>query len=85
LDERIKKKYEQLTDEEIKQIIVEEKWFQTIYNHIDTINNAVSHKLSSHITEIVERYEFTLSEFAAEVTTLESKVKSHLERMGFKW
>lgn len=85
LDMIAREKYEQLTDEEIKQLLVEEKWFRSIYNGIDAIHSAVSHRLSSRVIELLERYEFTLSEYAAEVSVLESKVNSHLERMGFKW
>ncbi len=85
LDMAAREKYEQLTIEEIKQLLVEEKWFRTIYNGIDAIHSAVSYRLSSHVTELVERYEFTLPECEENVEKLESKVKSHLERMGFAW
>ena len=85
LDMQAREKYEKLTDEEIKQLLVEEKWFRAIYDGIDAIHSAVSHQLSSRVTELVERYEFTLLECEDEVAKLESKVKSHLERMGFEW
>lgn len=85
LDVQAREKYEKLTDAEIKQLLVEEKWFRAIYNGIDAIHSAVSHRLSSRVTELVERYEFTLPECEAEVAALESKVKSHLEGMGFEW
>lgn len=85
LDMVARDKYEKLTDAEIKQLLVEEKWFQTINNDVDAIHSAVSQSLSSRVTELVERYEFTLSECEIEVEALEGKVKSHLERMGFAW
>jgi type I restriction enzyme M protein len=85
LDMAAREKYEQLTNAEIKQLLVEGRWFRTIYNGIDAIHSAVPHRLSSRVTELVERYEFTLPECEAEVSKLESKVKSHLERMGFAW
>ena len=85
LDLIAREKYEQLTDDEIKQLLVEEKWFRAICNGIDAIHSSVSHRLSSRVAELVERYEFMLSECEEKVATLESKVKSHLERMGFKW
>ena len=85
LDTLLEKKYAQLTIEEIKHLLVEEKWFTTIYNGIDAIHSAVSHHLSKRVTELVERYEFTLKECEDEVEEYEAKVKSHLERMGFVW
>ena len=85
LDALLEKKYSQLTIEEIKHLLVEEKWFATIYNGIDAIHSAVSHHLSKRVTELVERYEYTLKECEDEVEEYEAKVKSHLERMGFVW
>lgn len=85
LDTRVEKRYAMLTIAEIKHLLLEEKWFATIYAGIDAIHTAVSHQLSSRATELVERYEFTLKECEDEVNVYEAKVKSHLERMGFAW
>lgn len=85
LDTRVEKRYATLTIAEIKHLLLEEKWFATIYAGIDAIHTAVSHQLSSRATELVERYEFTLKECEDKVNVYEAKVKSHLERMGFAW
>ena len=85
LDTLLEKKYSQLTIDEIKHLLIEEKWFATIYREIDTIHSAVSHRLSRRVTELVERYEYTLKECENEVVEYEEKVKSHLGRMGFVW
>lgn len=66
-------------------MLVEEKWFAAIYSGIDAIHEAVSHHLSARVTQLVERYEYTLKECEDEVDQYEAKVKSHLERMGFVW
>ena len=85
LDTRVEKRYATLTITEIKHLLLEEKWFAAIYAGIDAIHTAVSHQLSSRVTELVERYEFTLKECEDEVNVYEAKVKSHLGRMGFAW
>lgn len=85
LDTRVEKRYATLTIAEIKHLLLEEKWFATIYAGIDANHTAVSHQLSSRVTELVQRYEFTLKECEDEVNVYEAKVKSHLERMGFAW
>lgn len=85
LDTKLEKKYPQLTLEEIRHLLVEEKWFAAIYSEIDAIHEAVSHHLSARVTQLVERYEYTLKECENEVDRYEAKVKSHLERMGFAW
>ena len=77
--------YPQLTLEEIRHLLVEEKWFAAIYSGIDAIHEAVSHHLSAYVTQLVERYEYTLEECEDEVDRYEAEVRSHLERMGFVW
>ena len=85
LDTKAQKRYAALTIPEIKQLLVEEKWLATIYFRIDAIHSAVSHHLSTRVQELAGRYEFTLKECESEVVAYESKVKSHLKRMGFVW
>ena len=75
----------QVVESGLKFHMVEEKWFATIYSGIDAIHEAVSHHLSARVTQLVERYEYTLKECEDEVDQYEAKVKSHLERMGFVW
>ena len=85
LDTKLEKKYPQLTLEEIRHLLVEKKWFADIYSGIDAIHEAVSHRLSARVAQLVARYEYTLKECEDEVEQYEAKVKSHLERMGFVW
>ncbi len=77
--------YDKLSIEEIKELVVEKKWCSTILGCIDAIYSAISHRLANRITELVERYEDTLSSIEDEVAEYEEKVKTHLERMGFSW
>lgn len=85
LDKLVREQYGKLTIAEIKDLIVEKKWFVSIYDGIDSIHQAVSHRLSNRLVELVERYEFTMSQCDSEVKEYEMKVKTHLERMGFEW
>ncbi len=85
LDKLVYDRYEKLSIEEIKDLVVEKKWFLAVYECIDDIYSAVSHRLTNRILELVERYEETLPQIEEEVADYEGKVKSHLERMGFVW
>jgi type I restriction enzyme M protein len=85
LDAVVKARYKTLTESEIKHLIVDLKWSYAIFDGIDTIYSSVSHHLANRITELVERYETTLSEYENQVADFEERVKSHLERMGFVW
>lgn len=85
LDEKCRARYETLTDEEILDLLVNKKWFDSIFSGISDLYAAISHHLTNRIIELEERYESTLPELESDTTKYEAKVKSHLERMGFKW
>ena len=85
LDKLVYNQYEKLSLEEIKGLIVIKKWCYTIFEGIDDIYSAISHRLTNRIVELVERYEEALPQIEEEVADYEAKVKAHLERMGFAW
>ena len=85
LEEKVKAKYAVLTEDEIKELLVNKKWYYSIYDGIDALYTSISHNLSARITELAERYESTLPELEKEVAEYEAKVKAHLKQMGFEW
>jgi type I restriction enzyme M protein len=85
LDEKCRAKYENLTDEEILDLLVNRKWFDSIFSGVSDLYAAISHHLTNRIIELAERYETTLPQLESDTMEDEAKVKSHLERMGFKW
>ncbi len=85
LDKKTREQYPKLTDDQCVELLLNRKWYRTIVNGIYALYTAVSHRIADRVTELNERYEQTLPSLEAEVSRLESKVKSHLERMGFVW
>ncbi|MFA9390534.1 MAG: type I restriction-modification system subunit M [Prolixibacteraceae bacterium] len=85
LDIKLYAKYPALSEAEIKQLVVEDKWMQTIETAIKGEIDHISQSLTNRIKELVERYETPLPAIEKEVSDLESKVSSHLEKMGFVW
>lgn len=85
LEEKVKEKYTVLTVEEIKELLVNKKWYYSIFDGIDALYVAISHSITNRIVELAERYEDTLPTLSTVVDNYEIKVKSHLERMGFVW
>lgn len=85
LDEKCRARYEKFTDNEILDLLVNKKWFDGIFSGISDLYAEISHRLTSRIIELAERYEDTLPELDKVTIEYETKVKSHLERMGFKW
>ena len=85
LDEKCRKQYAKITDEEIIELLVNRKWCRSIYDGIDGLYTSISHYLAARIITLVDRYEETLPDISENVDSLEGKVKGHLERMGFAW
>ena len=85
LDEKCKAKYAELTIEEIKELLVNRKWYYTIFEGIKALYVTTSHEIAGRIAELAERYEDTLTSLESDVDAYEAKVKAHLERMGFVW
>ena len=85
LDEACKAKYAELTMDEIKELLVNRKWYFTIFEGIKALYVTTSHEIAGRIAELAERYETPLPELEKSVEDYEAKVKAHLERMGFKW
>lgn len=85
LEENVKAKYPDLTDDEIKMLLVDLKWYVALKNGIDSLYVAASHSIANRVVELAERYKDTLPLLETSVADYESKVKAHLERMGFAW
>ena len=85
LDDDLFAKFKQLTEEEIKILVVEDKWIKTIEHTIKNEMQRISQRLNQRVKELAERYESTLPQILNSVKIQEEKVNSHLKNMGFKW
>ncbi len=85
LEARVIAHYKILTEEDIKSLVVDDKWMATIEKNIQTEMDRVSQALAKRVKELTERYETPLSVQAEEVSLLEKQVAKHLEKMGFLW
>ncbi len=85
LDEILYAKYPTLTEDEIKQLVVDDKWMQTIETTIKDEIDHISQRLTNRVKELAERYENPLPVIDNEVENLETKVNTHLQKMGFVW
>ena len=57
LEEKVRAKYALLTDEEILDLLVNRKWYATIFEGIKALYVTTSHQMTNRIVELVERYE----------------------------
>lgn len=83
LEEKVAEKYKNLTETEIKQLVVEDKWITTIQTNIKGELDRISQRLTQRLTELVTRYEKPMPVLANQVNEYEQKVAAHLQKMGF--
>ena len=76
-------KYAALTEEDIKRLVIEKKWFASLGSRLDGEMQRISQQLTSKVSALAERYEQTLPEIDAEIADLEAKVAAHLKQMGY--
>ena len=84
LDDNCRNRYETFTDEEIKDLLVNRKWYKAIDDGIQNLYITVANHLTKRIVELYERYENTLSELNTKLAEEEKVVFGHLTQMGFK-
>ena len=84
LDTKVAAQYAKLSTDEIKTLVVEDKWLTTLAADVQTELDRVSQALTGRIKQLAERYAEPLPQLAAEVAALNAKVEAHLQRMGFQ-
>lgn len=85
LDDQLYAKYPELTEDEIKVLVVNDKWLTAIKNALSVEIDQISQRLTNRIKELAARYDTPLPEINKSVADLESTVNAHLEKMGFVW
>jgi len=76
-------KYPLLTEKEIKQLVVDDKWMAVIENKVKSEMTRISQRLTQRIKELSERYEYTLPQLNALIKVQEENVNIHLKEMEF--
>lgn len=85
LDDLTLKTFKELTENDVRILVVDDKWLTSIKASIQTEIDAISQHLTGRVKQLAERYENTLIELDKETKTLEDKVSVHLEKMGLAW
>lgn len=85
LDEKVTAHYAKLTEDEIKTLVVENKWLASLTADLHGEMERVSQVLAGRIKLLAERYATPLPQLADEVAVFTSRVDEHLKRMGFIW
>ena len=83
LTDAVVAKYASLTEDEIRTLVVERKWLDTVIGGCMALMQSVTHRIGTEVVSLVERYENTLPELTKEVSEFESEVNGYLVEMGF--
>src|SRR5699024_7370939 len=82
---QVNAKYPELSPDEVKILVVDDKWLPDIHGKIEDEVEAVSRQLTQRLKELAERYDRAVTEIDSKVEMLEEKVNGHLETMGVVW
>ena len=85
LDRKIHEKYPQLTEPQIKTLVVDDKWMANISAAVQGELDRVSQTLTGRIRQLAERYATPLPKLIEDVETLAARVDEHLRKMGARW
>lgn len=85
LDKQVFAKYPNLTEEEIKTLVVDDKWLALLESNIQAEIERVTQQLAYRVKALEERYAEPLPQITEEVSVLSAEVDEHLKRMGLVW
>lgn len=85
LEKLVAQKYSGLNQDDIKVLVVNDKWISTIQAAVKGEMDRISQRLTQRINELVDRYEKPMPMLSKEVEAYEQKVAAHLSKMGFNF
>jgi type I restriction enzyme M protein len=83
LDRLAYSRYPELTEAELKALVVDDKWMAALKTAIQGEITRVAQVLTRRVRDLGERYSAPLPRVLERVTDLESRVAHHLQKMGF--
>ena len=82
LNAKVAAQYGKLTEDDVKTLVVDDKWLATLEASVQSELDRMSHALTARIKQLADRYAVTLPQLIGEVTALSTKVDGHLKKMG---
>lgn len=75
--------YGELTEDDARKVIVNDKWLTDISSRVSDEMQTVMHRIVTEVNDMHSRYEFTLGELSQSFAEKEALVFNHLKEMGF--
>jgi type I restriction enzyme M protein len=85
LDAAVLAKYAELSVDQIKRLVIDEKWSTSLREALDAEVDRLTQTLADRIKELETRYAAPLPALEREVEELSSRVADHLKTMGLAW
>jgi type I restriction enzyme M protein len=85
LEQAVFAQYPQLSEAEVKILVVADKWHATLKGAIAAEIERVTQQLANRVKDLEERYAEPLPELVQTVEGLSSRVAEHLQKMGLAW
>ena len=82
---KVAAQYGKLTEDEIKTLVVDDKWLATLAAAVQGELDRVSQTLTGRIRQLAERYATPLPQLTGKVAMLAARVDKHLTKMGAIW
>ncbi len=79
------KQYSILSEDDIKTLIVDDKWLASLQADIEAEIERVTQQLANRIKQLEERYAQPLPQLTEQLEQLSEKVVGHLKAMGLEW
>ena len=85
LDVKLDAKYPKLTEDEIKTLVVDDKWITKLMVGVRGELDRVSQHLTGRVRQLATRYATPLPLLTLQVESLSNRVIEHFEMMGMRW
>ena len=85
LDKKIIAHYAKLSIEEVKELVVIDKWFAKLSADMAAEVERVTQALANRVKELEERYAHPMPELTKQVSDYSERVEAHLKKMGLSW
>jgi type I restriction enzyme M protein len=82
LDLATLKKYGNLAESEVKQLVLDDKWHATVNSRVVSEAEVLTLRLVTRIQQLGERYAETVGEIESRIMELDRQVGAHLKAMG---
>ena len=84
LTKKVVEKYDSLNDDEVRSLVIYDKWKATIMQRAEAELARVNQQMRADVLALVDRYATPLPEIDNRVNELRNKVNAHLAAMGIK-